>query len=925
MADTYSQEGNRLKINTVLDAQKKANQSDPFLLVAVDGEEHVSKPFEYTLTVWRDATLGHAFAEALINTKAMFGILISETTERQQDQGPDTQPLQITASLQSYAYRCGIIVKFVYENYIDDRFFQYKITLIPYFKILDFETCYRIYEQKTFVDIIDDFVNIFHPDLLINTGRLDKSKFPKMEYCVQFGESSFNFLSRLMHRFGVWYYLEHDPKTQTNTLVLGQLNTQFNFSDIKINDPENKITDVNVSQLVLRVKQQSLLSITNFEYLYSPTIRWVRTGDFNILDPKSYYTGSSPIDASHDLFDPATHRGTKPGARTPPSDLSRFKTETFPQSAEANKEATDDANEDLWPVEAQTIVVKGSSRNPTFLPGYEYHLVGTLPRGVKPHDSTSPDIDEDLDASQAKQGQAPAVKDFVIFYNKLASKEDAYLGHPGVWGSLGDFFSKFWNNLVGKNDPADVLANFTNQGMNNYLQNQLPLNFGQPRNYPGQEPNPPPYFAPYFFGGGLAAASALVPALVSTIKDEISGPDNSFSNSFSSIPLDWTSPPRSLPVPTEFKNPVAAGPHLAVVINQQGTQKPYNNVYTDALGRVRVRFPWQWLGVDPRNNQVDPRKWTTDDVTCWVRPSHAWAGRHYGWQHVPRVGEEVVVSFIAGDPDRPIITGRVYNADDAGNNNPPFIQQSNIKTMADLPPTATNTITYQPYGGLKTNSMPTFDASGSPLPARYHLLRFDDTRGKEQYLIRSQRRLDITAIERRYESIGSDRHLTVGGKCVPKHTIGGDYISKIYRHYYLHVGDPDFPVESGNRSTKLEQNDYIHVVKNSGQQVDGSWSVTTGGQATIDANGMESGGIIVLNSLVNTTLSCGTSAIVITPMGVSITAPVINLVGQVLGSPPDPTPSPQSLPAMPPIDATNIPLVEPTAADPGNTLNPPKE
>ncbi len=75
-----------------------------------------------------------------------------------------------------------------------------------------------------------------------------------MEYCVQFGESSFNCLSRLMARFGVWYYFDHDPNTQTNTLNLRRLNSDMTFKDCKINDPKGTITDkdINVSRLALR-------------------------------------------------------------------------------------------------------------------------------------------------------------------------------------------------------------------------------------------------------------------------------------------------------------------------------------------------------------------------------------------------------------------------------------------------------------------------------------------------------------------------------------------------------------------------------------------------------------------------------------------------------------------------------------------------
>jgi uncharacterized protein involved in type VI secretion and phage assembly len=448
--------------------------------------------------------------------------------------------------------------------------------------------------------------------------------------------------------------------------------------------------------------------------------------------------------------------------------------------------------------------------------------------------------------------------------------------------------------------------------MSNYLQNQLPLNFGQP-------PSGPPYqFIPFFLGGGTAALATIIPVLIKGLKDL--GKDHStFSNSFTAIPLDWTHAPRSLPVPREgITIPKVQGPHLATVIGKQGTrQVSDNDIYADALGRVRIRFPWQWMDGD------NPQKWTLDHHTCWVRVTQGWAGRQFGMQYIPRVGEEVIVDFIDGDPDKPIITGRVYNAD-GGNNNPPFLDVAKVDKIGDLPPTAKTNL---PYTGLKTSSMPTYNGRGDQLPVRYHLLRFNDTRDKEQYLIRSQRRLDITALERRYESISSDRHLTVGGMDVPKHTIGGDYIAKVFRHYHLHVGDPEFPTDSGNRITEIEQNDSLNVVQDSSQMIGGNWNTNVGGveaptaQATINA--VSPMGTILLNANFNITLSVGASSIVITPVGISITAPVINLVGATVGTAPVVPTGAVTLPPAIPIPFGIRAPTDPTPADPGTTLTPP--
>ena len=112
----------------------------------------------------------------------------------------------------------------------------------------------------------------------------------------------------------------------------------------------------------------------------------------------------------------------------------------------------------------------------------------------------------------------------------------------------------------------------------------------------------------------------------------------------------------------------------------------------------------------------------------------------------PRIGQEVIVDFLDGDPDRPIITGRVYNADRGTTNLPfpdPRQKDTQLDKLSKLPSTASRDL---PLSGIKTWSVPTNDGSGNPLPTRFRLLRFSDKRDKEQYLIRSQRRLDITAL-----------------------------------------------------------------------------------------------------------------------------------------------------------------------------------
>ena len=108
---------------------------------------------------------------------------------------------------------------------------------------------------------------------------------------------------------------------------------------------------------------------------------------------------------------------------------------------------------------------------------------------------------------------------------------------------------------------------------------------------------------------------------------------------------------------------------------------------------------------------------TVGGNTCWVRVVEGWAGRHYGTQFLPRIGQEVLVDFLDGDPERPVITGRLYNADGLPTNLPfpdPSVKDTQIKDLTDLPNTARPDL---PLSGIKTWSIPTTDGDGKALPS----------------------------------------------------------------------------------------------------------------------------------------------------------------------------------------------------------------
>jgi type VI secretion system secreted protein VgrG len=163
--------------------------------------------------------------------------------------------------------------------------------------------------------------------------------------------------------------------------------------------------------------------------------------------------------------------------------------------------------------------------------------------------------------------------------------------------------------------------------------------------------------------------------------------------------------------------PVVKGPQTAIVVGPAGSE-----IYTDKYARVKLKFHWD------RYNKAD------ENSSCWIRVAQQWAGAKWGAIHIPRIGQEVIVDFLEGDPDRPIVTGRVYNDD----NMPPY----------DLPANATQS-------GIKSRS----SKGGSP--TNINELRFEDKKGDELIFIQAEKDQEIRVKHDLVELIGNEDHLTV--------------------------------------------------------------------------------------------------------------------------------------------------------------------
>ncbi|HGC4250219.1 TPA: type VI secretion system tip protein TssI/VgrG, partial [Escherichia coli] len=188
------------------------------------------------------------------------------------------------------------------------------------------------------------------------------------------------------------------------------------------------------------------------------------------------------------------------------------------------------------------------------------------------------------------------------------------------------------------------------------------------------------------------------------------GAGTALENHFAVIPADrtWRPQPRL--------KPLVDGPQSAVVTGPEGEE-----IFCDEHGRVRVKFNWD------RYNPAD------QDSSCWIRVAQAWAGTGFGNLAIPRVGQEVIVDFLNGDPDQPIIMGRTYHQEN--------------RTPGSLPGTKTQmTIRSKTYMGSGFNE-----------------LKFDDATGNEQLYMHAQKNMDTEVLNNRTTDVKVNHTETVGG------------------------------------------------------------------------------------------------------------------------------------------------------------------
>ncbi|MBV9774965.1 MAG: type VI secretion system tip protein VgrG [Gemmatimonadetes bacterium] len=279
-----------------------------------------------------------------------------------------------------------------------------------------------------------------------------------------------------------------------------------------------------------------------------------------------------------------------------------------------------------------------------------------------------------------------------------------------------------------------------------------------------------------------------------------------YSNSFEAFPTDVPFRP-----PQTTRKPAIAGTQTAIVVGKSGEE-----IWTDEYGRVKVQFHWDQEGKNDENS------------SCWIRVAQGWAGQGWGSFFLPRIGQEVIVTFLDGDPDRPVVTGCVYNA-----------QQT------------------VPYALPDNQTRSTIRGKSSKEGEENNELRFEDKKDSEEVYLRAAKDLTVSVKNARTTTVEeADDTLTV---------------SKGKRSVTVSEGDEELTVSKGKRTVTVTEGDETHAVSKGKRSVtvagdethknDAKFTHETGGNYTLKVTGdlvIEATGNVTIKAGQALTLKAGT-------------------------------------------------------------------
>ncbi|MDP9780474.1 type VI secretion system Vgr family protein [Pseudomonas fluorescens] len=286
--------------------------------------------------------------------------------------------------------------------------------------------------------------------------------------------------------------------------------------------------------------------------------------------------------------------------------------------------------------------------------------------------------------------------------------------------------------------------------------------------------------------------------VVTSVSHEAS--HDSYRNRFEAIPKATVyRPARITPKPRMHTQ-------TALVVGKAGEE-----IWTDEYGRIKLQFPWDRTG---KNDETS---------SCWVRVVLPWSGKGFGMQFVPRIGQEVIVTFIDGDPDRPLVTGCVYNGDNAL----PYALPAN-----------------QTQSGIKTNS--------SKGGGGFNELRFEDKKDAEEVFLQAQKDFNINVLNDTTATVGHDETLTVQNARTRTVKDGDETITleKGKRSVTIQTGSDSLDVKD-TRTVTVGSDQNHSTGGNYTHKVTGNYDLTVDGNLTIKVSGtltLQSGGSFAIKS-----------------------------------------------------------------------------
>jgi type VI secretion system secreted protein VgrG len=317
---------------------------------------------------------------------------------------------------------------------------------------------------------------------------------------------------------------------------------------------------------------------------------------------------------------------------------------------------------------------------------------------------------------------------------------------------------------------------------------------------------------------------ALEEAITSDVKPE-DGFTQGYRNSFRAIPWDVL-----------YRPPMR--PRKTVLVSQTArvTGPIGEEIYCDEFGRVKVELPW------------DRAELNSEKSSCWLRVSSSWAGENFGAATIPRIGMEVVVTYLEGDPDQPLITGCVAN-----------------------------TVTSVPYSLPEHKTKTVLRSHSSPHTGGYNELSIEDRAGQEQIYLRAQRDLEQLILNDSDTKIGNDRREQITRD---SHSlISNDRFEQVDNHSASLIKGDELHTTQGVRNTVIGGNELVTISGNSSTTAGGTLVIQAGSQAHVTAAN------VVIDAGMSLTLKAGGHHIVINAGGIFSSVAIVEGGSPVAGLP----------------------------------------